>query len=143
MTHAVVTLLGRAGRDAEVKLTQTGKQIVSCSLAVGSGDKTTWFSIQAWEKTGDYLKDVKKGDLVYVSGGITAREYEGKHGKKTSLEINAQIVRTTSKRDDAGNDYSGQQPRQASNEMPDLDIPFHHEPRRMVKGDFNAVTRTL
>jgi len=123
MTHAVVTLLGRAGRDAEVKLTQTGKQIVSCSLAVGSGDKTTWFSIQAWERTGDYLQDVKKGDLVYVSGGITAREYEGKHGKKTSLDINAQIVRTTSKRDDVP-DYS--QPGQARPVQTDFDdsIPF-------------------
>lgn len=122
MTHAVVTLLGRAGRDAETRMTPTGKQIVSCSLAVGSGDKTTWFSVQAWEKTGDYLKDVKKGDLVYVSGGITAREYDGKMGKKTSLEINAQIVRTTIKRDDVP-DFGGQ-PRQATNEMPDLDIPF-------------------
>lgn len=123
MTHAVVTLLGRAGRDAEVRMTPSGKQIVSCSLAVGSGDKTTWFSVQAWEKTGDYLKDVKKGDLVYVSGGITAREYEGKHGKKTSLEINAQIVRTTSKRDDVP-DYS--QPGQARPVQGDvdLDIPF-------------------
>jgi len=123
MTHAVVTLLGRAGRDAETRMTPSGKQIVSCSLAVGSGDKTTWFSVQAWEKTGDYLKDVKKGDLVYVSGGITAREYEGKHGKKTSLEINAQIVRTTSKRDDVP-DYS--QPGQARPVQGDvdLDIPF-------------------
>jgi single stranded DNA-binding protein len=121
MTHAVVTLLGRAGRDAEVRMTPSGKQIVSCSLAVNSGDKTTWFSVQAWEKTGDYLKDVKKGDLVYVSGGIT--QYEGKHGKKTSLEINAQIVRTTSKRDDVP-DYS--QPGQARPVQGDvdLDIPF-------------------
>ena len=123
MTHAVVTLLGRAGRDAETRMTPSGKQIVSCSLAVGIGDKTTWFSVQAWERTGDYLKDVKKGDLVYVSGGITAREYEGKHGKKTSLEINAQIVRTTSKRDDVP-DYS--QPGQARPVQGDvdLDIPF-------------------
>ena len=123
MTHAVVTLLGRAGRDAEVRMTPSGKRIVSCSLAVGSGDKTTWFSIQAWDRTGDYLKDVKKGDLVYVSGGITAREYEGKMGKKTSLEINAQIVRTTSKRDDVP-DYS--QPGQARPVQGDvdLDIPF-------------------
>jgi single stranded DNA-binding protein len=123
MTHAITTLLGRAGRDAEVRMTPSGKQIVSCSLAVGSGDKTTWFSVQAWEKTGEYLKDVKKGDLVYVSGGITAREYEGKHGKKTSLEINAQIVRTTSKRDDVP-DYS--QPGQARPVQGDvdLDLPF-------------------
>jgi single stranded DNA-binding protein len=126
MTHAVVTLLGRAGRDAETRMTPTGKQIVSCSLAVGGGDKTTWFAVQAWEKTGDYLKDVKKGDLVYVSGGITAREYEGKMGKKTSLEINAQIVRTTTKRDSVP-EYDAQSANMAvGQDFFDLDdsIPF-------------------
>lgn len=123
MTHAITTLLGRAGRDAEVRMTPTGKQIVTCSLAVGGGDKTTWFSVQAWEKTGEYLKDVRKGDLVYASGSLTAREYEGKMGKKTALELNAQIVRTTSKRDDVP-DYS--QPGQARPVQTDFDdsIPF-------------------
>jgi len=124
MTHAITTLLGRAGRDAETRMTQTGRQIVTCSLAVGSGDKTTWFSVQAWEKTGEYLKDVKKGDLVYASGSLTAREYEGKHGKKTSLELNASIIRTTAKKDDVSDYSQPAQARQNSNEMEDLDIPF-------------------
>jgi single-stranded DNA-binding protein len=123
MTHAITTLLGRAGRDAEVRMTPTGKQIVTCSLAVGGGDKTTWFSVQAWEKTGEYLKDVKKGDLVYASGSLTAREYEGKMGKKTALELNATIIRTTVKNNDLP-DYS--QPGQARSQQADvdLDIPF-------------------
>ena len=56
MTHAVVTLLGRAGRDAETRMTPTGKQIVSCSLAVGGGEKTTWFSVQAWEERRSRLR---------------------------------------------------------------------------------------
>jgi single-stranded DNA-binding protein len=122
MTHAITTLLGRAGRDAETRMTQTGKQIVTCSVAVGSGDKTTWFSIQAWEKTGEYLKDVKKGDLVYTSGSLTAREYEGKHGKKTSLELNASIIRTTVKNNDVP-DYS-QQGRAQAVDFDDDDLPF-------------------
>ena len=122
MTHATTTLLGRAGKDAEVRMTPTGKQIVTCSLAVGSGDKTTWFAVQAWEKTGEYLKDVKKGDLVYASGGLSAREYEGKFGKKTALELNAVIIRTTTKKDDVP-DYSQQQPRPVATDF-DSDIPF-------------------
>lgn len=123
MTHATTTLLGRAGKDAETRMTPTGKQIVTCSLAVGSGDKTTWFSVQAWEKTGEYLKDVKKGDLVYASGSLSAREYEGKHGKKTALELNAAIIRTTHKKDDIP-DYSQQQLRPNAPVDFDLDVPF-------------------
>ena len=123
MTHAITTLLGRAGRDAETRMTQTGRQIVTCSLAVGSGDKTTWFSVQAWEKTGEYLKEVKKGDLVYASGSLTAREYEGKHGKKTSLELNASIIRTTVKKDDVS-DYTQLGQARSQQADVDLDIPF-------------------
>ena len=123
MTHAITTLLGRAGRDAEVRMTQTGKQIVTCSVAVGSGEKTTWFLLQAWEKTGEYLKDVKKGDLVYASGSLTAREYEGKMGKKTSLELNATVIRTTSKKEGDVPDFS--QPGQRSQQVDfDDSIPF-------------------
>ena len=123
MTHAITTLLGRAGRDAEVRMTQTGKQIVTCSLAVGGGDKTTWFSIQAWEKTGEYLKDVKKGDLVYASGSLTARQYEGKMGQRTSLELNATVIRTTGKKENDVPDYS--QPGQRGQQVDfDDSIPF-------------------
>jgi single-stranded DNA-binding protein len=125
MTHAITTLLGRAGRDAEVRMTPTGKQIVTCSVATGSGDKTTWFLLQAWEKTGEYLKDVKKGDLVYASGSLTAREYEGKMGKRTSLELNATVIRTTGtgKKENDVPDFTqpGQRGQQAD---VDLDIPF-------------------
>ena len=123
MTHATTTLLGRAGRDAEVRMTPTGKQIVTCSLAVGGGDKTTWFSVQAWEKTGEYLKDVKKGDLVYASGSLTAREYEGKMGKRTALELNATVIRTTGKKENDVPDFT--QPGQRGQQVDfDDSIPF-------------------
>ena len=123
MTHAITTLLGRAGRDAEVRMTPTGKQIVTCSLAVGGGDKTTWFSVQAWEKTGEYLKDVKKGDLVYASGSLTAREYEGKMGKRTALELNATVIRTTGKKENDVPDFT--QPGQRGQQVDfDDSIPF-------------------
>ena len=123
MTHAITTLLGRAGRDAETRMTQTGRQIVTCSLAVGSGDKTTWFSVQAWEKTGEYLKEVKKGDLVYASGSLTAREYEGKMGKRTALELNATVIRTTGKKENDVPDFT--QPGQRGQQVDfDDSIPF-------------------
>ena len=125
MSYASITIVGRLGRDPETKMTSTGKQIVSASIAVGAKDKTQWYKIQAWDKTGEWLKDAKKGDIVFAQGSLTISTYEKKTGG-TAIDpvVNAQIIRTSHKREDIGNDFGGQQPRQASNEMPDLDIPF-------------------
>ena len=125
MSYASITIVGRLGRDPETKMTSTGKQIVSASIAVGAKDKTQWYKIQAWDKTGEWLKDAKKGDIVFAQGSLTISTYEKKTGG-TAIDpvVNAQIIRTSHKREDIGNDFGGQQPRQASNEMQDLDIPF-------------------
>ena len=94
MTTAQITLVGRCGRDAEVKTTSTGKEIVSVNLAVGSGDKSQWYKVTAWEKTGNWLKDAKKGDQVYASGNLEIRQYEKKTGGVgTEILVNAQQVR--------------------------------------------------
>lgn len=94
MTTAQITLVGRCGRDAEVKMTGTGKEIVSVNVAVGSGDKSQWFKVNAWEKTGSWLKDAKKGDQVYASGTLEIRQYEKKTGgTATEVLVTAQQVR--------------------------------------------------
>ena len=127
MSYASITIVGRLGRDPEVKMTSTGKQIVSASIAVGAYEKSQWYKIQAWDKTGEWLKDAKKGDLVFAQGSLTIGTYEKKTGG-TAIDpvVNAQIIRTSHKREDAGNDFGGQQPRQATQQAFDLDdsIPF-------------------
>ena len=126
MSFANITVVGRLAKDPEVRMTSTGKEIVTGNIAVGTKDKTQWFKVQAWEKVGLWLKDAKKGDLVFAQGTLQIGTYEKKTGGVAiDAQVNAQVVRTSHKREDVGDDYSAQQPRQASNEMPDLeDLPF-------------------
>ena len=125
MSFAQATIVGRLARDPEVRMTQTGKEIVSASVAVGKDDKTQWFKIVAWEKTGIWLKDAKKGDLVFAQGSLQLGTYEKKTGG-TAIDavVNAQVIRTSHKREDVA-DYSQQQPRQALTDLDfDQDVPF-------------------
>lgn len=66
-----MNLIGRLGRDAEVK-EYNGKKVIQFSVAVdtGYGDRkqTQWVDVSKWgenTKVADYLK---KGAQVYVSG---------------------------------------------------------------------------
>lgn len=129
MSYANITVVGRLARDPETRMTSTGKQIVTGSIAVGVKEKTQWFKLQAWDKTGDWLKDAKKGDLVFAQGSLQLGTYEKKTGG-TAIDavVNAQVIRTSHKRDDSAVDeiFGGQAPRQATPQADfDLnDVPF-------------------
>ena len=149
MSYAQITIVGRLGKDPEVKMTQTGKELVTSSVAVGKEEKTTWFNIAAWERTGSWLKDARKGDMVFVQGTLELKTYQNRAGKiGIDASVNAQVIRamkSQSQSDAIEHAFGGgHAPRQATPQADiDLDIPFHHEPRRIVKGDIDAVTRTL
>lgn len=129
MSHASITVVGRLARDPETRMTSTGKQIVSGSVAVGPRDKTQWYKVQGWEKAGEWLKDAKKGDLVYAQGTLTIGTYEKKTGGVAiDAIVNAQIIRTSAKRDTPAIEeaFGASAPRQA--QIADLDfdqdVPF-------------------
>lgn len=96
MTMAIITILGRLGRDPETRHTAQGKAVVSFSLAVddgfGENKHTTWFRCQAWEKTGEGIaKHFAKGDPILVVGNPISREWTDNSGQKHAvLEINVQ-----------------------------------------------------
>jgi single-strand DNA-binding protein len=95
-----VILVGRLGKDPEVKYTQGGTPIARFSLATDevwkdqSGEKqqrTEWHNIVAWSKLaeicGQYLN---KGKLVYIEGRLQTRSWEDKDGnKRHTTEIRA------------------------------------------------------
>lgn len=122
MSYASISVVGRLARDPETRMTSTGKQIVSGSIAVGTGEKTQWFKIVAWEKTGEWLKDARKGDLVFAQGSLQLGMYEKKTGG-TAIDavVNAQVIRTSHKRDTANETFVSQATPQADF---DLDVPF-------------------
>ena len=112
------TLVGNAGKDAEVRYTGSGVPVATFSIATteswtdkNSGQKqerTEWHNIKAWNWLAEYCNEnVKKGKRVFVEGRITSRSYDDKDGnKKYITEIEASTVMTM-ERTQAGDNGGG------------------------------------
>jgi single-strand DNA-binding protein len=99
-----VILIGRLGKDPEVKYTPSGAPVAKFSLATDevfkdrSGEqqkRTEWHNIVAWNKLaeicGEYLT---KGKQVYIEGSIRSRQWEDQAGnKRTAYDIVARDMR--------------------------------------------------
>lgn len=74
MTLNKVHLVGRAGRDPEVKYFESGKVVCKFTVAINRvssnrDEPPDWFDIEAWGKTAEIASNyVKKGSLVGVEG---------------------------------------------------------------------------
>lgn len=98
-----LTLIGRAGKDARVGVTSKGTHYASVSLATGTGDRTTWFDVVAYDKQAEWLAKAAKGANVYVEGPVSLSSFQSKDGTtKTNLQVTAYTVRVLSNQDDAG-----------------------------------------
>lgn len=85
-------LLGRLGRDPELKYTPGGKAVATFSLATTErwttqdGQKkenTTWHNIVAWGKPAEIMKEyLRKGSEVFIEGRIDNRSWDDKDGNK-------------------------------------------------------------
>lgn len=98
-----ITISGNLGKDAELKSTQGGDDVLSFSVAVkqGWGDKASsnWYRVSVWGKRARSLSDyLRKGTKVVVQGELTIGEYNG----KPQFDIRASEVEFMSKRDDGG-----------------------------------------
>lgn len=69
-----IVLVGRAGRDPEMRYFESGKVVTTFSLAVNRPVKdgqTDWFDIEIWGKQAEIAGEyVKKGSLIGVEGRI-------------------------------------------------------------------------
>lgn len=93
-----VQLIGRLGKDAEVKDFGEGKTKASFSIATtdsyknAKGEKvedTQWHNLVIWGKLAtSAAKYLKKGAEVAIEGKLVHRVYESKGEKKYFTEIN-------------------------------------------------------
>jgi len=69
-----ITLVGRAGRDPEVRYFESGSVVANLTLAVNrrsSGDEPDWFNLEIWGKQAQVAADyVRKGALVGIIGSF-------------------------------------------------------------------------
>ena len=90
-----VTYVGNISSDLELKSTQSGKSVLSFSIAVRrpfAKDTTDFFRCTAWQQTAELIaKHFEKGDYIAVSGYNTTRTYEkeisGQTAKVSVVEL--------------------------------------------------------
>jgi len=99
-----VILIGRLGKDPELKYTPSGVPVAKFSLATDESFKdrngelqkrTEWHNIVAWSKLADLSKRyLTKGRQVYIEGRLRTREWDDKDGNKrrTTEIVASQIV---------------------------------------------------
>ena len=75
----VITLVGRAGRDPEVRYFESGTMVANLTLAVRGrtrDDETEWFNLTIWGKTAQVAADyVRKGKQIAVTGSVKTEKW--------------------------------------------------------------------
>lgn len=113
-----IIIMGRLGKDPELRRTQSGTPVASFSLAVdrdfkdkGTGERVTdWIDVVAWRQTGEFVSQYfTKGRMAVVEGRLQMRDWTDREGnKRRSAEVVADNVYFgDSKKDEDGGGYSG------------------------------------
>ena len=129
MSHGVnkVTLVGRLGRDPEVRATDKGVKVANFSIATtetwkdkstgAKKERTEWHRIVAWDQVAENIgKYLTKGRLVYIEGRLQTRDYIDK--EKVKRWVTEVVVLDIQYLDRAKDDGSTPPP------PTDNDIPF-------------------
>lgn len=109
-----ICLMGRIGRDLELKKTNSGVSVVSFPLAVDRNGKdagTDWIDCVAWRGTAEVLCNyADKGRMIVVEGHLQMRDWTDKNGnKRRSYEVQADSVYFADNRRSEGNDTAAPQ----------------------------------
>jgi single-strand DNA-binding protein len=144
-----VILIGRLGKDPEIKSIPSGQTVAKFTIATDerftdkNGEKqerTEWHNIVAWAKLAEICGQfLRKGKLVYIEGRIRTDSWEDKETKQKRYrtEIVAENMQMLDRKGDeeGGGSYSGgssyaQKGKSSSGssapppEMEEDDVPF-------------------
>lgn len=128
-------LIGRLGRDPELKYTPAQTAVCTFSIATDEsykndkGEKqkrTEWHRIVVWAKQAELAgKYLKKGALIFVEGRIQSREWEKDGEKHRSFEIVAHNFRMLEAKKESSNGNPEAEPAEpVFAGATDEDIPF-------------------
>ncbi len=133
-----VILVGRLGKDPEVRYSNNGNAITNFNLATSrvyknkqgeKVDETEWHRCVSFGRTaevcGEYLH---KGSLIYVEGRLQTRDWEDKDGnKRWTTEIiidNMKMLGSKNDRGGSSEESSGNPFDKGPSDIPDDDVPF-------------------
>ena len=81
MSLNCISLVGRAGRDPELRFFESGSAVANLTLAVNKAssnrdEEPDWFNIEIWGKQAQVAADyVRKGSLIGVVGRMTSEQW--------------------------------------------------------------------
>ncbi len=100
-----VKLIGRLGKDPEIKSFDSGKKLATFSIATNDSyknqkgekvEETQWHNVVIWGDLADVAaKYLKKGNEVAVEGRLIHRDYETASGEKryiTEISVNDMLM---------------------------------------------------
>ena len=78
-----ISLVGRAGREPDVRYFESGSTVANFTLAVNRisrNDEPDWFNLEIWGKQAQIAADyVKKGSLVGITGSFKIDSWKDKN----------------------------------------------------------------
>jgi single-strand DNA-binding protein len=111
----IVHLVGRAGRDPEVKYFDSGSVKCTLTLAVNRlkrDDPPDWFELEIWGKTAEIAANyVKKGGLIGIQGSMKIETWSdrntGSNRSKPVIRVDKLDLLGSKRDNEASMGYSG------------------------------------
>ncbi len=109
-----VMIIGRLGRDPELRYTQNGTPVTSLNIATDESyidregvrqDRTEWHRVTVFQKQAENCSNyLSKGSLVFVEGSLQTRKWQDQQGQdRYTTEIKAQRVQFLDRRNNNNN----------------------------------------
>ncbi|HMO58480.1 MAG TPA: single-stranded DNA-binding protein [Roseiflexaceae bacterium] len=142
-----VMIIGRLGKDPEMRYTPGGSPVTTFSVAAGrqwkdgSGDlheETEWFNVVTWNKLAEICNEhLHKASRVYIEGRLQTRQWQDQEGAahyRTEVIASDMIMLDSRAPRDHGHfddhdprDQRGARPQRGPAQPPEIndeDIPF-------------------
>lgn len=128
-----VMIIGRLGRDPELRYTQSGAPVCTLNVATDESytdrdgnrvDRAEWHRVAVFQKAAESCAHyLAKGSLVFVEGSLQTRKWQDEQGQDRHItEIKAQRVQFLDrKKDGDAEERRRQQPRKMG-PPPDEDL---------------------
>jgi single-strand DNA-binding protein len=125
-----VILIGRLGKNPEMRYTPSGLAVATFSLATNHSvkdqegnftDKTEWHNIVTYGKRAEFAGEyLEKGRQVFIEGRIQTRSWEDQNGQKRYMtEIICNDLQLLSSRSTGSDEANESAPEAASSEPDD------------------------
>lgn len=133
-----VILVGRLGKDPEVRHLENGATVANFSMATSETykdrqtgerrEQTEWHNVVLWRGLAEVAeKYVKKGDMIYVEGKLRTRSWEKDGVTRYTTEVVGDNMTMLGGRGDnssAGSDYQPPSVQDAPSDDATDDLPF-------------------